>query len=540
MAGLTAFSLLGIGGLLALPIFVLPAILAGTPIANGLEHAALLGLAAFVLFAGFSAAVLMLDGPLRWAGRLIEAARNRVKRKSAPMTGLPDKLVFERNRIREVLGRRWRAALLLSSGRLAFDFGTLLACVRATGVKPNPSLVLLAYAVAGLLALIPITPGGLGIVEAGLERAADFGRRARGRRRRGDAGVPHHLVLAAHSGGALRVSRVPDALREAGARTARAGRPAPGERRWPRVDGGAGRTGRGGSGAWNSVTWENPHLMYQGTWESVRTHRVPVWYDDAKLGIFIHWGLYSVPGWAPRVPDIQQLLIQDGPKRMLRESPYAEWYRNSMQIKGSPTQEHHARVYGEDYPYDNFVRTFDDASSGAELDAIADLCQAAGARYVVLTTKHHDGFALWPSHVPHPVKGEYHARRDLVGDLDEAVRARRMRMGLYYSGGYDWPYNDAVLSTAADAVLAAPQGPRYVEYVTAHYRELIDRYRPSVLWNDISWPKDPRLPELFAHYYNTVEEGVINDRWREPGLSRNKVTDAVVRGRAPRCRRCGR
>jgi alpha-L-fucosidase len=64
---------------------------------------------------------------------------------------------------------------------------------------------------------------------------------------------------------------------------------------------------------------------------------MPVWYDDAKLGIFIHWGLYSVPGWAPRVPDIQQLLIKDGPKRMLRENPYAEWYRNSMQIKGSPT-----------------------------------------------------------------------------------------------------------------------------------------------------------------------------------------------------------
>ena len=92
-----------------------------------------------------------------------------------------------------------------------------------------------------------------------------------------------------------------------------------------------------------------------------RRHRVPVWYDDAKLGIFIHWGLYSVPGWAPRVPDIQQLLVKDGPKRMLRENPYAEWYRNSMQIKGSPTAVHHAQVYGEDYPYDNFVRTFDEA-----------------------------------------------------------------------------------------------------------------------------------------------------------------------------------
>ena len=269
--------------------------------------------------------------------------------------------------------------------------------------------------------------------------------------------------------------------------------------------------------------------MFEGTWESLQTHRVPVWYDDAKLGIFIHWGLYSVPGWAPRVPDIQQLLIKDGPKRMLRENPYAEWYRNSMQIKGSPTAVHHAQVYGEDYPYDSFVRTFDEASSGADVHALADLCRSAGARYVVLTTKHHDGFALWPSAVPHPVKGDYWARRDLVGDLTGAVRARRMRMGLYYSGGYDWPYNDAVLTTGADAVLAAPQDPRYVAYVTAHVRELIERYSPSVLWNDISWTKDPGLPQLFADYYNAVEEGVINDRWKEPGLGRNVMTDALVR-----------
>ncbi len=153
---------------MALPIFVLPAILAGTPIANGLLHAALLGLVAFVLFAGFGALVLSMDGPLRWAGHVVQSVRNRLKRKAPPMTGLSDRLVYERNRIRTVLGKRWKAALLLSSGRLAFDFGTLLACVRATGIKPNPSLVLLAYAVAGLLALIPITPGGLGIVEAGL------------------------------------------------------------------------------------------------------------------------------------------------------------------------------------------------------------------------------------------------------------------------------------------------------------------------------------------------------------------------------------
>jgi alpha-L-fucosidase len=270
--------------------------------------------------------------------------------------------------------------------------------------------------------------------------------------------------------------------------------------------------------------------MYDGTWDSVRTHPLPTWFDDAKLGVFLHWGLYSVPGWAPRVPNIQELLVKDGPKRMLRENPYAEWYLNSMQLKGSPTQLHHDLVYGDDYPYDNFVKTFNDASAGADLNAIADLCQAAGARYVVLTTKHHDGFALWPASTLHPVKGDYCARRDLVGDLCDAVRSRRMRMGLYYSGGYDWPYNHAVLRGAADAVLAVPEGPQYVQYVTAHVRELIERYRPSVLWNDIGWPNDDKLAALIATYYNTVEDGVINDRWRQSGLSRNAASEGIVRG----------
>jgi uncharacterized protein (TIRG00374 family) len=168
VGGLTAISILGIGGLLALPIFVLPAIIAGTPIDRGLEHAALLGIGAFFLFAGFSAVVLVVDGPMHWAGRVIQTVRNKILRKRPPLTGLPDRLVSERNRIRDVLGARWKTALLLSSGRLAFDFITLLACIWATGTKPQPSLVLLAYAVGGLLGLIPITPGGLGIVEAGL------------------------------------------------------------------------------------------------------------------------------------------------------------------------------------------------------------------------------------------------------------------------------------------------------------------------------------------------------------------------------------
>lgn len=269
---------------------------------------------------------------------------------------------------------------------------------------------------------------------------------------------------------------------------------------------------------------------YEPTWESVGAHPLPQWYDDAKLGVFLHWGLYSVPGWAPQVPDIQEMLHEHGPRAMLRDNPYAEWYLNSMRVPNSATQRHHQETYGAGTPYDAFRDPFDLESSAADLDQLAGVCADAGARYVVLTTKHHEGFTLWPASQPHPRKGAYHARRDLVGDLTDAVRARDMRMGLYYSGGYDWPYNDALMVNPADAVLAVPTGDDYREYVTAHVRELIERYQPSVLWNDICWPGGGNLAELFAEYYNAVPDGVINDRWLQPNGPRNRVVDTMVRG----------
>lgn len=275
-------------------------------------------------------------------------------------------------------------------------------------------------------------------------------------------------------------------------------------------------------------------MRYEPTWESVRQHPLPDWYDDAKLGVFIHWGLYSVPGWAPQVPDIQSMLVADGPRRMLRDNPYAEWYRNTMRIPGSPTERHHRETYGADFPYDGFVPLFDEGTAACDLDAIAGLAQDAGAGYVVLTAKHHEGFALWPSAIPHPRKGEYHARRDLVGGLTEAVRARGMRMGLYYSGAWDWPYNEVVLREGADIVLATPEQPEYLAYVTGHWRELIDRYAPSLMWNDIGWPRDPALAGLFAEYYRAVPDGVINDRWVQSTFPRNPVATTLLRlaGRA--------
>ena len=269
--------------------------------------------------------------------------------------------------------------------------------------------------------------------------------------------------------------------------------------------------------------------MYEPTWDSVSTHEVPAWYDDAKLGIFLHWGLYSVPGWAPQVDDIQKLLHDAGPEEMLRQNPYAEWYLNTSRLEGSPTWQHQRDTYGPDATYDDFVAPFDEASASADLDAIAGICSDAGARYVVLTTKHHEGFCLWPTALEHPRKGRYHAKRDLVGDMRQAVLGAGMRMGLYYSGGYDWPYNDALIKNPAETSLAVPYQDDYVGYATAHVQELIHRYEPSVLWNDVCWPSGGNLAGLFAEYYNAVPEGVINDRWLQPTGHRGTMSDAVAR-----------
>lgn len=269
--------------------------------------------------------------------------------------------------------------------------------------------------------------------------------------------------------------------------------------------------------------------MFTPDWESVSTHRLPDWYDDAKLGIFIHWGLYSVPGWAPQVGDIQKELKQSGPAHVFRNNPYAEWYLNTSRLRGSPTWVYHRETYGPDADYDDFVPEFDDGTAGADIDAIAAVCRDAGAGYVVLTTKHCDGFCLWPTRLEHPRKGRYHARRDIVGELGRAVIDAGMRMGLYYSGGYDWPYNDALIRNPADVVLAVPDTPDYHVYAAAHVRELIARYHPSVLWNDVCWPAGGDLAALFAEYYNAVPDGVINDRWIETPVHRSMLSDAAAR-----------
>src|SRR5512142_713009 len=98
--------------------------------------------------------------------------------------------------------------------------------------------------------------------------------------------------------------------------------------------------------------------MYEATLESLRSHPVPAWYDDAKLGIFVTWGLFSVPAWAPLTGELADVGRNLGWETFFHENPYAEWYLHSLRIEGSPTWQHHRATYGADYPYDAFAAEF--------------------------------------------------------------------------------------------------------------------------------------------------------------------------------------
>ena len=111
---------------------------------------------------------IIYDRPLIAAGRFVQAVRNRVLRKRPPLTGVPSRLIRERNEVTRVLGRRWWEALLFAAGRWVLDYLTLLAALTAVHADPRPSTVLLAFCAAQFLGTLPLTPGGLGFVEAGL------------------------------------------------------------------------------------------------------------------------------------------------------------------------------------------------------------------------------------------------------------------------------------------------------------------------------------------------------------------------------------
>ncbi|MBV9762289.1 MAG: alpha-L-fucosidase [Acidobacteriaceae bacterium] len=244
---------------------------------------------------------------------------------------------------------------------------------------------------------------------------------------------------------------------------------------------------------------------YEPTWNSLDSRPNPSWFQDAKFGIFIHWGVYSVPSYAPVLPN---------------HLAYAEWYWHAITEGRASNADpvdagswaFHKRVYGEEFPYQRFAPMF-----RAELFDPAEwagLFARAGARYVVLTSKHHEGFALWPSRQASETwRMPWNAvdagpHRDLLGDLSQAVRARHLHMGYYYSL-YEW-YNPLWLADKR----------RYVsDHMHPQFKDLVTRYQPDIIFSDGEWEltsAEWRAPELLAWLFNdspAKDSVVINDRW---------------------------
>ncbi len=234
-------------------------------------------------------------------------------------------------------------------------------------------------------------------------------------------------------------------------------------------------------------------------WESLDKRPVPGWFEDAKFGIFIHWGLYSVPAWAPTGDSIG---VYD---------KYSEWYWNKLTNTRSSVNRHfrefHEQTYGPDFRYQDFAPMF-----RAELfdpDQWARLFKESGAGYVVLTSKHHEGFTLWPSDRSWNWNSvDIGPHRDLCGDLTAAVKRAGLRMGFYYSL-YEW-YNPLYLNDFNN----------YVDnHMLPQMKDLVNRYSPDIFWTDGEWDrpsKDWKSEQFLAWLYNespVKETVVVNDRW---------------------------
>ncbi|ELW47616.1 tissue alpha-L-fucosidase [Tupaia chinensis] len=233
-----------------------------------------------------------------------------------------------------------------------------------------------------------------------------------------------------------------------------------------------------------------PPRRYTPDWQSLDSRPLPAWFDEAKFGVFVHWGVFSVPAWG------------------------SEWFWWHWQGERLPRYEL--------FVHENYPPGFSYADFGPQFtarffhpDQWADLFQAAGAKYVVLTTKHHEGFTNWPS----PVSWNWNSQdlgphRDLVGELGTAVRKRNLRYGLYHSL-LEW-FHPLYL-------LDKKNGFKTQNFVSAktmpELYDLVTRYKPDLIWSDGEWESPDTYwnsTEFLSWLYNdspVKDKVVVNDRW---------------------------
>ncbi len=228
------------------------------------------------------------------------------------------------------------------------------------------------------------------------------------------------------------------------------------------------------------------------TWESINKRGYPQWFGDAKLGIFIHWGVYSVPAFASK-------------------EGYGEWYYLGLTSGDTARQAFHKQMFGEGASYRDIEPFF--KAEMFDPDAWAELFEKSGAKYVLLVTKHHDGYCLWPSrYAPEWNSVNGGPKRNIVAELTDAVRARNMRMCFYYSLP-EWTHPLHLWMKDPDDSIAD-----YVEtHMIPQFKELVSTYKPSMIFADGEWNNTAEqwhAAELISWYYNTVgPDAIVNDRW---------------------------
>lgn len=247
---------------------------------------------------------------------------------------------------------------------------------------------------------------------------------------------------------------------------------------------------------------------FAADWESLKAYRAPAWYEDAKFGIFIHWGVYSVPAFNN------------------------EWYSRNMYIQGSPEFEHHRATYGPqtNFGYKDFIPLF--KGENFDADAWVELFKQAGAKFVVPVAEHHDGFAMYDCSFSRWNALQMGPRRDVIGELAACVRRHGLTFGLsyhraehwwFFNGGRTFP-SDVQDERYRDFYGPAEPEPEKEEHAPnraflddwlARICELVEKYQPQQIYFDwwIEQPAfQPYLPRFAAYYYNRAarwEQGVV-------------------------------
>ncbi len=276
-----------------------------------------------------------------------------------------------------------------------------------------------------------------------------------------------------------------------------------------------------------NTAFQLPEGPFQPTWESLQSYRVPDWYLDGKFGIFIHWGVYSVPAFGN------------------------EWYPREMYRQGSREFEHHVATYGPQsrFGYKDFIPQF--TADRFDPEHWAGLFRQAGAKFVVPVAEHHDGFAMYDCGFSDWCAAKMGPKRDLIGELAEAVRKQWLIFGLSSHRAEHWWFFDGGTQFDSDvqdprhAGLYGPAQPAstqpheaFLQDWLARTCELVDKYQPQLVWFDwwIEQPYfAPYLLKFAAYYYNRGaqwERGVAIN-YKNRSFPESAAVYDVERGQLP-------